>query len=320
MKIYLAPMEGLVDQHMRQTLTTLGGYDACVTEFVRVVDQLLPSKVFKRLCPELNNNGNTSAGTPVTVQLLGADIGAMAANAVRAVRLGAPGIDINFGCPSRCVTRRNGGSFLLKDPNKIHDIVCSVRQAVDNHIPISAKIRLGYENTDLALDNANAVQSAGADFITVHARTKIDGYKPPARWEWIAKIKDELNIPVVANGDISSVEEYRRCIEITGCEYIMIGRAAVSCPDLAAQIFHDVRNKEYTPLEWPQIHTLITHMSEIMKTEIKDRFALARIKQWLVFLKQKYPEANDYFKIVKSFKKFEELEDFLSLKHSILER
>jgi len=310
-KIHLAPMEGLIDQYMRQTLTNLGGYDLCVTEFVRIVDLLLPAKVFHRLCPELKTDGKTPAGTPVVVQLLGADVDAMAANAVRATQLGALGIDINFGCPSRCVNKRNGGSFLLKDPNKVHDIVYAIRQAVDDHIPVSAKIRLGYENTDLALDNANAVESAGANYITVHARTKVDGYKPPAKWEWLAKINDELNIPVVANGDIISVDDYRRCREISGCNEIMIGRAAVSCPDLAAQIYHDFHGKAYEPIEWPSIHNLVVEMALSMRTNIKDGYALARIKQWLQLLKKTYPEADDYFKTIKPFKKFDELENFL---------
>ena len=312
MKIYLAPMEGLVDQYMRETLTNLGGYDACVTEFVRVVDLLLPIKVFKRLCPELQTDGKTPAGTPVIVQLLGADIEAMAANAVRAVELGAPGVDINFGCPSRCVNKRNGGAYLLKDPNKIHDIVSAIRHAVDDTIPVSAKIRLGYENTDLALENANAVQAAGASYITVHARTKVDGYKPPAKWDWLGKIKDELSIPVIANGDIASVNDYRRCIEISGCDHIMIGRAAVSCPDLAAQIYHDHHNQHYSPIEWPDVHHLIVKMAANMKDGIKDRYAMARVKQWLAYLKKSYPEAESYFSTIKSFTTFDELNSFLS--------
>ena len=103
MHIILAPMEGVIDVHLRETLTGLGGYTQCATEFIRILDNELPNKVFYRLCPELRQGGKTRAGTPVTVQLLGSNAEMMAANAVRAVALGAPSIDLNFGCPAKCV-------------------------------------------------------------------------------------------------------------------------------------------------------------------------------------------------------------------------
>ena len=159
MKVLLAPMEGVVDPYMRDLLTRLGGYDGCVTEFLRVTRGRVPRRNILRVCPELNSGGKTASGVPVTVQLLGGDAEAMALNAAYIVEMGAPGIDINFGCPSKKVNSKDGGAILLKEPQRIHDIVTAVRQAVPDNTPVSAKVRLGYEGTGLALDIARAVMA-----------------------------------------------------------------------------------------------------------------------------------------------------------------
>ena len=135
MKIVLAPMEGVVDATMRDMLTRIGGIDQCVTEFVRVSDQLLPARVFHRLFPELLNGGKTPAGVPVIVQLLGSDPQLMADNACRAAQLGAPGIDLNFGCPAKTVNKNRGGSILLNDPDEVFRIVQQVRKQVPSDTP-----------------------------------------------------------------------------------------------------------------------------------------------------------------------------------------
>ena len=312
MKIHLAPMEGVVDSYMRQLLTGLGGYDACVTEFIRVIDHLLPEKVFYRYCPELKTQGKTASGTPVIVQLLGSDPNVMADNACRAVELGAPSIDLNFGCPAKCVNKSNGGAFLLQYPDQLFNIIQAVRHTVDKKIPVSAKIRLGFDSTDLALENALAVQSAGADYITIHARTKADRYKAPARWEWLAKINDTLDIPMIGNGDINSVEDFIRFREISTCEDIMIGRGAVSRPDLAKQIQHFHLNKANDNImEWNEVKQLLITMAIAMKPHVKGRFIVARIKQWLVMLKREYPEAQVCFNELRLLKQFTELETLL---------
>ncbi|MCG8317142.1 MAG: tRNA-dihydrouridine synthase, partial [Pseudomonadales bacterium] len=130
MRIVLAPMEGVVDHLMRALLTEIGGIDQCVTEFVRVSDLLLPPRVFYRLCPELLNQGKTPNGVPVVVQLLGGNASALAENAARAAELGAPGIDINFGCPVKQVTEKaHSGSYLLRVPDKMGEIISKVVEA-----------------------------------------------------------------------------------------------------------------------------------------------------------------------------------------------
>lgn len=307
MKILLAPMEGVVDPYMRELLTRLGGYDGCVTEFIRITRGKLPRRSILRICPELAAGGKTSTGVPVTVQLLGGDADAMAGNAAGIAQMGAPGIDLNFGCPSKKVNSKDGGAILLKEPERLHQIITAVRQAVPAHTPVSAKIRLGYEDTGLALANALAVEDAGADFITVHARTRRDGYRTPARWEWLARVNEALSIPVIANGDIRSVEDYQRCREVSGCEDVMIGRAAVSRPDLARQIRAALQQQETPILEWAGVKTLLLGLGERMQQDIESRHVATRLKQWLAMLKQEYDEAEDCFKRLRQLRHFDDM-------------
>ncbi|MEN9904873.1 MAG: hypothetical protein RLZZ555_1438, partial [Pseudomonadota bacterium] len=130
MAILLAPMEGLLDFALRDTLTRVGGIDLCVSEFIRVTGTLLPERVFHRVVPELANGGRTPAGVPVRAQLMGSDPACLAENAERLASLGPAGIDLNFGCPAKVVNRHGGGAALLQDPELLHRIVASVRRAV----------------------------------------------------------------------------------------------------------------------------------------------------------------------------------------------
>ena len=309
-------MEGVIDHHMRDILTRIGAYDHCVTEFVRVTDQLLPESVFHRICPELAHGCQTAVGTPVTIQLLGGVAEAMAENAQRAVELGAIGIDINFGCPSRFVNRKAGGAVLLKEPERLFKITAAIRKAVPIEVPVSAKTRLGYESTDLALENALAVEAANASFITVHARTKVDGYNYPARWEWLGKINDALSIPMVANGDINSVNDFLRCREMSGCQDFMLGRGAVAQPDLARQIKATQSQNTATPMRWDEVNSLIMGLAKAMQTQpqINAIKILGRLKQWLVFLKKQYPEAAALFTEFRHVKQISQADELL-LKH-----
>jgi len=233
MTIILAPMEGLLDFVLRDILTRVGGIDRCVSEFIRITDQLLPERVFTRIVPELHTGGRTLAGVPVRAQLLGADPVCVAENAARLAGLGPAGIDLNFGCPAKVVNRHGGGAALLDEPETIAAIVSAVRRAVPAHIPVSAKMRLGYSDDSRALECALAIAGGGADELVVHARTKAQAYRPPAYWERIADICAVVRIPVVANGDIWTVADAHRCRELSGCDRLMLGRGAVTDPGLA---------------------------------------------------------------------------------------
>jgi len=298
-KLILAPMEGLVDAQMREILTRIGGIDHCVTEFVRVSDRVLPNRVFHRLAPELRNNGFTASGTPVAVQLLGSDPELLAGNALRAVGLGAHAIDLNFGCPSKTVNNSKGGSILLREPDVVHSIVGSVREALPAHIRVTGKMRLGYEDKSLALENALAIEEGGASEVCVHARTKVEGYRPPAHWEWIARIREALKINVVANGDIRSLEDYQRCREISGCDDVMIGRGLIAMPDLARLIAAEQRGNSMTPMTWGSLLPVIRGFFDEVRVTVSPRHSPGRLKQWLSFLRHQYPQAQTLFDEIK---------------------
>ena len=297
MQLVLAPMEGVVDHLMRQMLTSIGGFDLCITEFLRVVDRVHPRRSFIKLCPELLNDGKTLSGVPVRLQLLGQSPQWMAENAYKAAVLGSPGVDINFGCPAKTVNKSKGGAILLQEPEQLFQIVSEVRKAVPAELPVSAKIRLGYNDRSLLLENAQAIADAGADLLTIHARTRKDGYRPPAYWDAIPKVKQQVNIPLIANGDIWSADDAKRCQTESGCEDLMIGRGALALPNLAQTI----RNQQ-SAMPWQQVIALLLRYSDFEIKGDKGLYFPNRIKQWLVYLKQQYPEAQSLFQQVRTLK------------------
>lgn len=295
MQIALAPMEGLVDHIMRDVLTEQGGIDWCVTEFVRITDQLLPSRTYHRLAPELAQDAQTPAGTPLRVQLLGSDPQAMADNAAKACELGAPVVDLNFGCPSKTVNNSCGGAILLREPEVLFKIVEAVRAGMPAHIPLTTKMRLGYDSPDGAMDCARALAAGGSAQIVVHARTKVDGYKPPAHWEWVAKVQDVVSIPVFANGDIWTLDDWYRCREISGVDHVMLGRGLVSRPDLAQQIACARDGIEYQLKTWQELQPMLREFWRQVRLFQLPRSASGRLKQWLAMLMRNYPEAQLLF-------------------------
>lgn len=304
MRILLAPMEGVVDHTLRAMLTATGGIDRCVTEFVRITDHQLPAKVFYRFCPELHNAGKTAAGTPVYVQLLGGKPEPMAMNAQRAAELGAPGIDINFGCPAKQVNRSDGGSIILREPNRVHDIIHAVRQATPARTPVTAKIRLGFNDRSLLEDICQGVFDAGASELVIHARTKDDGYKPPAFWDAIADIQSASPIPIIANGEVWTIEDYHNCVSQSGCEDIMLGRGILSRPDLARQIH---RNTNTEAMGWLEIVELLKAFAVVTEQHYERKHVGNRVKQWLAYLRRNYPQADVLFEQVKRLRWPEEI-------------
>ncbi len=294
----LAPMEGVVDHVMRDMLCSIGGIDRCVTEFVRVSKVKLPDRVFKRYCPELNNYSLTNNNTPVYLQLLGDNIEAMAVNAFQASQLGAKGIDINFGCPAKTVNNRGGGSVLLQYPEKIHAITQAVRQAVPEEVPVTAKMRLGYLDKSLAMENALAIETAGANELAIHARTKKEGYRPPAHWHEIGKISDKLKIPIIANGDIWDLDDVKNCQIESNTSRLMFGRSLVACPDLALL----AKGESSDSLHWADICLLLLHYFHQLEIHCPPKYVNSLIKQWLVYLRMRYAPAHQFFDQVKKIR------------------
>ena len=307
MTILLAPMEGLLDFVLRDILTRIGGVDRCVSEFIRVTNTVLPDRAFIRVVPELLNGGRTFAGVPVRAQLLGSDPACLADNAAALAALGPHGIDLNFGCPAKVVNRHGGGAALLQDPELVAKIVSAVRRAVPAQMPVSAKMRLGFNDDSRAVECALAIAGAGADELVVHARTKADAYRPPAYWHRIEDIRRAVNIPVVANGEIWSVEDALRCREISGCDMLMVGRGMVTDPGLALAIkgatvggpaegtvggHITIDSAPVEVVTWQSLLPFMADFWRLVCSRLEPRQQAGRLKQWLNFLRRRYPEAE----------------------------
>lgn len=224
-------MEGVTDFNVRSWMSAIGGFDYNVSEFFRVTQNAIPQHVFKRGAPEI-----LDASHRTWVQILGGDPILMAESALNAVEAGATAIDINFGCPAPTVNRHDGGAIILKYPERLESIVRTVRDRLPSRVFVSAKLRLGWDSIDAIDDNSKRVEQGGANWISIHGRTRIAGYEPPAFWKPIGRVRAALKIPVIANGEIWTIEDFLRCQEETGCIHFMLGRGAIANPALTLTI------------------------------------------------------------------------------------
>ncbi len=319
MQIYLAPMEGVIDPHMRYLLDQLGGIDVCVTEFIRVSKTVLPNHVFLKACPELTpyetrhtmESSQYGSSTSTRLQLLGSEPELVALNAQKAAKLGATAIDLNFGCPAKTVNRSYGGARLLDETALLHEIVKTTRAYVPATTLVTAKIRLGYDDRSSYLRNAISIAEAGADELIVHARSKADGYHPPAYWHYINEIQRHLDIPVIANGEIWTLEDYIRCREQSGCDNVMLGRGLLARPDLGLAIKAYQRGEQYQYMTWPQIAALALKLFRLTRAHYPEKHIGNRIKQWLFYLIRNYPEAGILFENIKRSRDFDFIEQAL---------
>ena len=180
---------------------------------------------------------------PIGVQLFDHRPDSMIDAAIKAESSGAFLIDINMGCPVKKIARKGGGSALLKEPELAQLIVKEVSKAIS--IPLTVKIRLGWdETTSDPVSFALGLQDAGAQLITVHGRTRKQGFSGNANWEAISKIKKSLDIPVIANGDIRNSRDAIECLKITNADGVMIGRASMGAPWLVGQIDAEIKNQK----------------------------------------------------------------------------
>jgi tRNA-dihydrouridine synthase C len=295
MRIYLAPMEGVMDHPMRAFYARLGGIDLAVTEFLRISESRLPDACFLACCPEIER----PLAIPVRLQLLGSDPERLAEHAARAAALGAIGIDLNFGCPAKTVNKSRGGACLLQEPELLYRIARAVRRAVAPEIAVTAKMRLGYKDRDDYHETAPALEAGGISELVVHGRSKEDGYQPPAYWHLIAKVRECVSIPVIANGEIWTVEDALRCQAESGCRDIMIGRGLLARPDLALAIRARWAGEDYRAQSF---HTLLPGIWNYHLQTLETGSAKSlgnRLKQWLSYLQYTYADAKVLFEQIK---------------------
>ena len=178
---------------------------------------------------------------PISIQLFDCRPDFLAEAAQMAVEEGADTVDINMGCPVNKITKNGGGSSLLRQPELAGEIVSKVVKAVG--VPVTVKTRIGWNNQEInILEFAKRMEDAGAQMLTLHGRTRAQGYNGPARWEWIGKVKEILSIPVIANGDIFSVDAAIRCLEETGADGVMCSRGTLGYPFLVGEIDYFLKN------------------------------------------------------------------------------
>ena len=278
----LAPMDGVTDWVYRALMTDLhggaSGISLCVSEFVRVTRDPVPAKVILRHAPELRTGGRTAAGVPVFVQLLGGDPEPMARTAAVAAELGALGVDVNFGCPAKTVNNHDGGATILKTPARVERIVSAMRQALPPTIPLTVKIRLGWADASDLQDIVVAAEAGGAAWVTIHARTRLQLYRPPVHWRALQRARMAVAIPIVANGDICTPADLHACRSQSGCEAFMIGRGAMGRP----QLFRQLRGHPDPDFDLPWLRGLwLDYVDRMMAAGAGERAALCRLKQWL---------------------------------------
>lgn len=283
--LLLAPMEGLGDRSFRRAMVSVGGFDQTCTEFLRVPANAHVPSLAKQY------SADETFPIPQAAQLMGADPVLMADMAREVAKRGAPRIDLNCGCPSNTVTGRGAGSSLLKDPSHLYKIAKAMVEAVN--IPVTAKLRAGFDDISLFKENLLAAQESGIKFLTLHPRTKLDGYGPPARWELIAEAKQLLHIPVVGNGDIITMQDAIRMLETTRCDALMVGRGSVMNPF----IFQEIRayfSKQPFKRSWQPLAHFLQVFLDCFAKEMPMRSRINKIKQLASFLFLSTPQLREH--------------------------
>ena len=271
----LAPMEGVTEPCFRDLVLSrnppehLGG---AFTEFARVVQGPIPARTLRE------HLGRARFPQPVGLQLMGSDVEALAESARRAAEIGAPLVDLNFGCPAKGALRGCAGSALLREPRRIEAIVRATVEAVassSSPCPVTAKIRAGFDHAALVEDLACAVEAGGASMLTVHCRTRAEAYCAEVDWERIARAVRAVSIPVCGNGGVGSHADFERMRRETGCAFAMVGRGALADP----WIFSGARVETSEAARF-----LVEYARSLIETgEAGPRGAAGRVKQLLSY-------------------------------------
>ncbi len=229
---------------------------------------------------------------PISIQLFDCRPDFLAEAAQKAVAEGADTIDINMGCPVNKITKKGGGSSLLRQPEVAVAIVKTVVAAVD--VPVTVKTRLGWSDAEInILDFAQRLEAAGAKMLVLHGRTRAQGYNGKAKWDWIGRVKEVLSIPVIANGDIFSVEAAVRCLQETGADGVMCSRGTLGYPFLVGEIDHFLKTGDQLPP--PSVHERLTCAQEHLRGlwEYKGERGLRQSRKHMAWYAKGFPGAAE---------------------------
>lgn len=257
--VFLAPMAGVTDRPFRQLCRSMGA-GLVISEMVTSEPHLRNSRKTRL---RMDHQGETD---PISVQIAGTEPLKMADAARFNVEHGAQIIDINMGCPAKKVCNVAAGSALMKDELRVAAILEAVVNAVD--VPVTLKMRTGWDHQNRNAEViARIAQDSGIQMLSMHGRTRTDAYRGEAEYETIARVKQQISIPLVANGDIDSAEKAQQVFQFTGADAIMVGRAAQGRPWIFREINHFLQTGEFMAAPSQQ------EISQIMQDHLTNLYA-----------------------------------------------
>lgn len=284
-RVLQSPLSGVTDLVFRRLVRRYAPNSMMYTEMVNATGLHYVKELPKIM--EIDPNER-----PISIQLFDCRPDFLAEAAQMAVEEGADTVDINMGCPVNKITKNGGGSSLLRQPEVAEAIVRSVVKAVS--VPVTVKTRIGWSDKEInAVEFAQRMQDAGAQMLTLHGRTRAQGYNGPARWEWIARVKEVLTIPVIANGDIFSVDAAVRCLETTQADGVMCSRGTLGYPFLVGEVDHFLRTGELrtppTPVE--RLQCARDHLA--MLWQYKGERGIRQARKHMTWYAKGFPDAAD---------------------------
>ena len=308
-QVVLAPMAGICDSAFRRIVKSMG-CGLIETEMVSAKSLMYDNWKTKEMLYM------TEEERPIAQQIFGPDAESFKIGCEYITKTMNPDIiDINMGCPvTKVAVKSNSGSALLKDPEKIEDIVKTVVDTVN--VPVTVKIRSGWKRSNInALEVAGIIEDAGASAITIHPRTREDRYNVPADWSLIGKIKDSLSIPVIGNGDIWTCYDAKRMIDETGCDAIMIGRAVRGNPWLIKECIEYLdEGKEPKKVTLDEKIAMIKKHVDLLSDRIPEKVAVHKMRTHAsYYLKNSYRSVEikpKLFKINTKEELYKLLEDY----------
>jgi len=277
----LAPMQDVTDLAFMQVIAHYGAPDYFFTEFFRVHSQSRPEKHILRSIDE------NDTGRPIFAQLIGEDIPQLV-RTVRELRTHAiAGIDLNLGCPAPKVYKKNVGGGLLRDPQRIDELLAALRDACASNCPFTVKMRIGFEDTAHFETILDSVARHGVDLLSVHGRTVREGYRSEVHYDFIARAAARVPCPVLANGNITSAAKAVSVLAETGCAGVMIGRHAIRNPWIFAQCRDTFAGRKPEPVVLAQVRDYIERLYEATHSaDFPERAHVNKMKKYLNFVGQ----------------------------------